>query len=164
MEGVTIKLQCTRPSCKGLRKWQHTSRQQLSSWIQRSEAQNYGEIVIDDQSNAVEWLVGSKLVRKFCYDEPVVDAGFLDFEKSKNCLVILLEEVGHVYHLDTGDQSTICFPFPISNSFCYDNGLIIERKVTTFSPDIYQSDPQYKYITLMDPSAPSGQSRCLQTN
>ena len=124
--------------------------------FRRSDAQNHGEIVIDDQSNTVEWLVGSKLVRKFCYDEPVVNAGFLDFERSKNCLVILLEEVGHVYHLDTGDQSTICFPFPISNSFCYDNGLILERKVSAFSPDIYQSDPQYKYITLMDPSAPFG--------
>ena len=156
MEGVTINHNAQDRAVRASENGNIHHGNNCRLGFKRSEAQNYGEIVIDDQSNAVEWLVGSKLVRKFCYDEPVVDAGFLDFEKSKNCLVILLEEVGHVYHLDTGDQSTICFPFPISNSFCYDNGLIIERKVTTFSPDIYQSDPQYKYITLMDPSAPFG--------
>ncbi|CCF56181.1 hypothetical protein KAFR_0A07470 [Kazachstania africana CBS 2517] len=111
-----------------------------------------GDIWISQDRKVVEWVIDNTLVRRFTFKDRVIDAGFIDFEKVKDCFVILLSKFAHVYYLSDGNEPTIvCFPFEISKVFWYSQGLILQKRENTLDNDVH-----YKFITLTDPMAPFG--------
>lgn len=118
-----------------------------------SDRNNRGDIWISLDRKTVEWQVANQCIRRFHFHQPVIKSNFVDFEKAPNCLVIVLKDVAHVYHISQGDSTTVCFPFPISNVFWYSQGLILERKIT----DRYCGEnDDHLFITLSDPMLPFG--------
>lgn len=121
------------------------------------EAMPQGEIWISKDRFTLEWLVNNRLIRKFEYsripENRIIDAGFIDFHKKKNCLIVVLKDIAHVYLLDDGTSSTICFPFPIRKVFWFEKGLLLERK---FIDKIDNIDYDHRFITLTDPLSPFG--------
>lgn len=117
---------------------------------------NRGEIWVSPSRKTVEWYVDDQCIRKFDYAQPILKANFVDFATATNCLVIVLEDVAHVYYLSTGDSTTVCFPFPISNAFWYSQGIVLERKIGSNVWNVSDPDVQHRFITLSDPMAPFG--------
>lgn len=116
-----------------------------------------GEIWISRDRFSVEWVFNNQLVRKFQFkenwDNKIIDAGFIDFNKKKNCLIIILRDVAHIYLLDDGTSTKICFPFPIKKVFWFEKGLLLERK---FIDKFDNVDYDHRFITLTDPLSPFG--------
>ncbi|SCV05259.1 LANO_0H03554g1_1 [Lachancea nothofagi CBS 11611] len=104
----------------------------------------------------VEWKWGSKTLRRFEFrGETVLEAGFVDFESVKDCLVIVLEDRAQVYYVSKGDSTTVSFPFSVSKAFFHANGVVLERKIVDYQL-ISQSRPtssgiKHRFITLSDP-------------
>ncbi|CAR29277.1 hypothetical protein ZYGR_0Z01990 [Zygosaccharomyces rouxii] len=114
---------------------------------------NRGDIWISSDRKTVEWQVANQCIRRFYFQQPVIKANFVDFEKAPNCLVIVLKDVAHVYYISQGDSTIVCFPFPIANVFWYSQGLVLERKVTGTN---WGENDNHRFITLSDPMLPFG--------
>ncbi|CDH14473.1 related to Anaphase-promoting complex subunit 1 [Zygosaccharomyces bailii ISA1307] len=117
-----------------------------------SDGNERGDIWLCADRKTVQWYVGEQCIRKFTYDQPVIKANFVDFEKAPNCFVIVLRDFAHVYYLSEGDSTTVCFPFPVSNVFWYSQGLVLERKVD----QTLCGELDHRFITLSDPMLPFG--------
>lgn len=115
-----------------------------------------GDIWISNHRRTVEWFVGDQCIRKFNYDQPVIKAGFVNFATVSNCLVVILKDVADVYFLSSGDTTTVCFPFSISNAFWYSQGVVLERQISSTGLDTQDVESQHRFITLSDPMAPFG--------
>ncbi|KAG0669217.1 Anaphase-promoting complex subunit 1 [Maudiozyma exigua] len=113
-----------------------------------------GEIWMSPNKKVVELINGNTLMRRFQFDEPIINAGFARFENSKNhYLAIILPNNGHIYDLTSGDRTVVCFPFPIAAAFWYSKGIILERSTDQRLDTLEYA---YKYITLTDPIGPFG--------
>ena len=116
--------------------------------------QKEGEVWISPNKKIVELVNGDNVMRRFQFDEPIINAGFVKFENSKNhYLTIILRNNGHIYDLTSGDRTVVCFPFPIMAAFWYSKGIILER---TADQRLDTLEYPHKYITLTDPIGPFG--------
>lgn len=113
-----------------------------------------GEVWISPNKKLVELINGDNVMRRFQFDEPIINAGFVRFENSKkHYLAIILRNNGHIYDLTSGDRTVVCFPFPIMAAFWYSKGVILERTIDERFDTI---EYPHKYITLTDPIGPFG--------
>ncbi|CAB4253897.1 similar to Saccharomyces cerevisiae YNL172W APC1 Largest subunit of the Anaphase-Promoting Complex/Cyclosome (APC/C) [Maudiozyma barnettii] len=112
-----------------------------------------GDVWVSPDKKIVKLIMGDKVIRKYRFNEPIINAGLIQFDKEYHSLAIILQNTGRIYNLTTGNQSIISFPFPIGGAFWYSNGIILERAI-----DKRLSDLEYphKYITLTDPIGPFG--------
>ena len=121
-----------------------------------------GEIWLSRDGRSVKWCIEDQCLRQFTYNQKIIKAGYIDFEKTPDCFVVVLSDIAHVYMLKKGDSTTVCFPFQIGNAFWYANGVILERDTSTFFMDggydlkPIEFDLKHKYITLTDPMTPFG--------
>lgn len=109
-----------------------------------------GQIWITD-AREVEWMVGNKCVRRYTFKEKVLRAGFVDFENTRDCLVIILEYRAHIYNLLSGDSTTVCFPFAVSKAYFYSSGVLLERNIEHSCFRTTQNPMKHRFITLSDP-------------
>lgn len=130
----------------------HAAEEGFFQW----DPQGRGDLWISNQRKTVEWFVGGQSIRKFCYDQPVIKAGFVSFATVSDCLVIIFKDVAYVYFLSSGDSTTVCFPFNISNAFWYSQGVVLERQSCLAGLESPEMEAQHKFITLSDPMAPFG--------
>ncbi|QLQ82643.1 hypothetical protein HG537_0H04060 [Torulaspora globosa] len=130
----------------------HAAEEEYFQW----DSQGRGDLWISNQRKTVEWFVGGQSIRKFSYDQPVIKAGFVDFATVSDCLVIIFKDVAYVYFLSSGDSTTVCFPFNISNAFWYSQGVVLERQSCLAGLESPEMEAQHKFITLSDPMAPFG--------
>ncbi|QLG74147.1 hypothetical protein HG535_0G00320 [Zygotorulaspora mrakii] len=117
-----------------------------------------GDIWVTPDRRTVEWCVDDQCIRRFHYDNDVIKANFVDFATCNDCLVIVLQDMAHVYYIAKGDSTTVCFPFPVSNAFWCLQGIVLERKLpgNVEFYDLSDLDIQHRFITLSDPMAPFG--------
>lgn len=137
---------------QGFRSMTNTGKGDSFQW----DPQGRGDLWISNERKTVEWVVGDQSIRKFTYEQEVVKAGFVDFATVSNCLVIILKDVADVYFLSSGDSTTVCFPFSVSNAFWYSQGIVLERQNVLESSDSPDMEVQHRFITLSDPMAPFG--------
>ncbi|CAI4739708.1 BBL_G0044880.mRNA.1.CDS.1 [Saccharomyces cerevisiae] len=121
-----------------------------------------GDIWLSRDGRSVKWCIEDQCLRQFTYNQKIIKAGYIDFEKTPDCFVVVLSDIAHVYMLKNGGSTTVCFPFQIGNAFWYANGVILERETSaSFMDGGYDLKPiefdlKHKYITLTDPMAPFG--------
>lgn len=122
-----------------------------SAFLQNSK---HGEVWVFD-TRIVEWRLGGKCLRKLEFGgEKVLNAGFVDFESVKECLVVVLEDRAHVYYVGKGDFSIVSFPFSVSKAFFHVNGVLLERKLeeeNTVGSKSPFAATKHRFITLSDP-------------
>ncbi|EDO16379.1 hypothetical protein Kpol_1051p28 [Vanderwaltozyma polyspora DSM 70294] len=117
---------------------------------------NRGDIWITENRLSVEWYIDNQCIRRFNFKQKVLRAGFVDFEKAPNCLIIILRDLAHVYNISNGNSTSVCFPFPIIDAFWYSQGIVLERETLCVLPYPMESNQKHKYITLTDPMSPFG--------
>ena len=121
-----------------------------------------GEVWLSRDGLRVKWCIEDQCIRQFAYNQKIIKAGYIDFEKTSDCFVVVLSDIAHVYFLPKGNATTVCFPFLIGNAFWYANGVILERDTSAFFMDCSTDckpmdfDLKHKYITLTDPMTPFG--------
>ncbi|CCH58926.1 hypothetical protein TBLA_0B00830 [Henningerozyma blattae CBS 6284] len=117
-----------------------------------------GDLWISKDRKMVEWSISNHIIKRFQFynkekNSIVLKAGFIDFEYTKDCLIILLNDFANVYYLNNNnDMITINYPFTISNVFWYSKGIILERKLN--NNNIFEKN--HRFIVLNDPMAPFG--------
>ncbi|SMN19814.1 similar to Saccharomyces cerevisiae YNL172W APC1 Largest subunit of the Anaphase-Promoting Complex/Cyclosome (APC/C) [Maudiozyma saulgeensis] len=112
-----------------------------------------GDVWVSPDKKTVEFVVGDKVIRKYRFNEPIINAGLIQFEKEQHSLAIISQNTGRIYNLTSGNQSIVSFPFPIGAAFWYSNGIILER---TIDDRLGNMEYPHKYITLTDPIGPFG--------
>ena len=146
----------TGKDCDGTSEWQ------LQDNITNKPDGIYGDVWLSRDGRSVKWCIEDQCLRQFSYNQKIIKAGYIDFEKTPDCFVVVLSDIAHVYLLTRGDSTTVCFPFQIGNAFWYANGVILERDTSTFFMDggydlkPIEFDLKHKYITLTDPMTPFG--------
>ncbi|CAI4049999.1 hypothetical protein N7582_004805 [Saccharomyces uvarum] len=121
-----------------------------------------GEVWLSRDGRRVKWCIEDQCIRQFAYNQRIIKAGYIDFEKTPDCFVVVLSDIAHVYFLPKGNSTTVCFPFLIGNAFWYANGVILERDTSAFFMDgstdcrPMEFDLKHKYITFTDPMTPFG--------
>ncbi|CCD25648.1 anaphase promoting complex subunit 1 NDAI_0F03300 [Naumovozyma dairenensis CBS 421] len=123
----------------------------------RADPLRRGDLWIDENKRTVHLFIGGVCVKKFRFQEKIINCGIVDFERASDCLVIVLSDVAHVYYLSTGGSTSVSFPYTISNAFFYPYGIVLERNDTKDDAGPFNTtDVQFKFITLTDPMAPFG--------
>ncbi|CCE63710.1 hypothetical protein TPHA_0F02290 [Tetrapisispora phaffii CBS 4417] len=128
-----------------------------------------GEVWISPSRLVVEWYMKDVLIRRFNFTQQVIKAGLIDFADSKNCIVIIVSDLAHVYDLKDGNSKSVSFPFPIITAFWYHYGVVLQKQdndvlsqvncdnTNIISKNIDGSESNLnKYITLTDPMCPFG--------
>ncbi|CAI4049724.1 anaphase promoting complex subunit 1 SKDI_14G1530 [Saccharomyces kudriavzevii IFO 1802] len=142
--------------------WDDAPEWQLQDSITNRPEGINGDVWLSRDGRRVKWSIEDHCVRQFAYSQKIIKAGYIDFEKTADCFVVVLSDTAHVYSLSKGNSSTVCFPFLIGNAFWYANGVILERDTSAFCMDgvneyrPMEFDLSRKYITLTDPMTPFG--------
>lgn len=150
---------------------------------------DHNTIEIYDNRKLVKWLINGKCIRKFIFDDKktgitneednVVEAGFIKFDSTQECFIIILSNFAYVYYLsnrsnlqisraenrtnnstnDTFDSHKFS-PRTINDSLLLRFPFPVERAFCYSNGIILQTKNntslQYKFITLTDPLAPFG--------